>query len=85
MTMTVETRQRLIAAANRALTWRRERIMYARLAVVVMVESWGWPVDWHSLFDCDRHHHHPLYAKWVGPFDMETAIVDTAHSAKAPS
>lgn len=84
MTMTVETRLRLIAAAQRGLAWRRERIMYARLTVMCIAESWGWPVDWHSLFDCDRHRHHPLDAKWVGPFSMEDAIVDTAAPPASP-
>lgn len=76
--MTVETRLRLIAAAERALAWRRERIMLGRLAVMCIAEAWGWPVDWHSLFNCDRHRHHPLNVKWIGPFDLESAVLDTS-------
>lgn len=72
--MSVETRQRLIAAAERGLAWRRERIMVGRLAVTVMAEMAGHSVDWHSLFDCDRHGHHPLDVAWVGPYDLETAV-----------
>ena len=81
--MSVETRQRMIAAAERALTWRRERIMYGRLAVMCMAEAWGWPVDWHSLFNCDRHRHHPLNVQWVGPFDLEAAIVEPPTAASS--
>lgn len=73
-TMSVEMRLRFIAAAQRGLAWRRERIMAGRLVVTVMAEMAGHGVDWHSLFDCDRHGHHPLDVTWVGPYDLESAV-----------
>lgn len=75
-TMTPELRQRLIASVERALRWRREQIMVARLTF--FWSCWfvsGRKPDWHSLFECDRHGHHPLRGgKWVGPYELEDTI-----------
>lgn len=81
--LTIEQRQRFLGAAERALQWRREKIMIARLTF--FWACWfmsGQEPDWHSLFECDRHGHHPLRATWVGPFDFEDTIDTSGRFAK---
>ena len=76
--LTVDARKRMIAAADRALKWRRDKIMIARLTF--FWTSWfigGKKPDWHSLFDCEKCGHHPLRATWIGPYDL-TDSIDTS-------
>lgn len=69
--VSLATRTRLIAAAERGLAWRRERIMSARLALFWLRSMLGHRDAWHSYFTCARHGTDIVGGPWVGPYDLD--------------
>jgi hypothetical protein len=67
--MSLETRKRLIAAADRALKWRRDRIMGWRIILFSWRRALGHEDEWHAYFTCWRHGTN-IIAEWVGPYDL---------------
>lgn len=70
--LTPEQRQRFLAAAERGLKWRRDRIMEWRCTLFWML----WCVTskepvWHDFFDCSKCHPWPSVS-WVGPYELGT-------------
>lgn len=68
--MTVEQRQRFIAAAKRGLDARRRRIDEWRYVLFWMM--WAWfekQPTWHDFFDCAKCHPWPP-VNWVGPYEL---------------
>lgn len=68
--MTVEQRQKFIAAAARGLAWRRQRINEWRW--LLHTTHWwlqGKEPDWHDYVHCERHHPWPP-VEWSGPYEL---------------
>ncbi len=75
--MSVETRQRLIAATQRALKERRDRIMGWRIALFTIRQWIGHKDEWHAYFTCYTHGT-DISAPWVGPYELGREVADHA-------
>lgn len=80
--LTDEQRQRFLGAADRALAWRRERIMGWRVALFTWRWALGWDDDWHAYFTCHRHGT-SIAAPWTGPWVLGTDDGGESHGTEA--
>lgn len=69
-TMTTDQRQRLIAAAERGLKWRRDRLNGWRVILMTMHQVMGHRVTWHDYHPCDSCGHWWDVPAWVGPWTL---------------
>ena len=72
--LTPEQRQKFLAAAERGLRYRRERIDGWRW--VLFVTIWwlsGKEPVWHDFYDCSKCHPWPSQP-WVGPYELGEEI-----------
>lgn len=68
LSLSTDQRQRFVAAANRGLKWRRDRLNGWRVLLMTMHQAMGHRVKWHDYYPCHKCAHWWDEPKWIGPY-----------------